>query len=129
MPSGWSGLACAQRRAYLVGMELPNRHRAVVDDAKVRDYLLSTSHPIGRFKASFFLALGFSPDAWQDLQTALLDHAHSGVATPGQESPFGTKYEIRAALAGPAGRTGILVSVWMVSNDVDFPTFITAFPG
>jgi len=30
---------------------------AVVDEAKVRDYLLSDSHPIGRFKAAFFLAL------------------------------------------------------------------------
>jgi hypothetical protein len=41
-------------------VQLPNPDRAVVDDAKVRDYLLSPSHPVGRFKAVFFAALGFS---------------------------------------------------------------------
>ena len=39
-------------------MRLPNSDRAVVADAKVRDYLLSQSHPVGRFKSSFFVALG-----------------------------------------------------------------------
>jgi hypothetical protein len=33
---------------------LPNSERAIVDEAKVRDYLLSPSHPVGRFKAAFF---------------------------------------------------------------------------
>jgi hypothetical protein len=39
---------------------LPNADRAIVDDAKVREYLLSPSHPIGRFKSVFFAGLGFS---------------------------------------------------------------------
>jgi len=41
-------------------VRLPNGDRAVVDDAKVRDYLLSPTHPVGRFKSVFFMALGFS---------------------------------------------------------------------
>lgn len=110
-------------------MELPNRHLAVVDDAKVRDYLLSISHPIGHFKAAFFIALGFSPERWQELQSALLGHAHACDATTGQPSPFGAKYEIRAPLNGPTGRTAIVVSIWMITNDADFPALITAFPG
>jgi len=51
---------------------LPNADRAVVEDAKVRDYLLSPSHPVGRFKSVFFIALGFSLDQWQILRDALL---------------------------------------------------------
>jgi len=39
-------------------MSLPNAERAVVDPVKVRDYLLSAVHPIGRFKARFFVAMG-----------------------------------------------------------------------
>ena len=35
-------------------MSLPNLDRAVIDPAKVRDYLLSDVHPVGRFKAAFF---------------------------------------------------------------------------
>ena len=110
-------------------MELPNRQRAVVEDAKIRDYLLSSTHPIGHFKATFFTALGFSADRWPELQAAILSHGQTGVATQGHESPYVTKYEIRAAIEGPAGRSATVVSVWMIGNDVDFPTFITAFPG
>ena len=35
-------------------MKVPQAELAVVDPAKVRDYLLSPEHPVGRFKATFF---------------------------------------------------------------------------
>jgi hypothetical protein len=41
---------------------LPNADRAIVPEAKVRDYLLSNAHPVGRFKAVFFIALGYSAE-------------------------------------------------------------------
>ena len=41
-------------------MLLPGADRAIVDAAKVRDYLLSPEHPVGRFKAVFFGALGYT---------------------------------------------------------------------
>jgi hypothetical protein len=108
---------------------LPNSERAVVDDAKVRDYLLSPSHPVGRFKSAFFSALGFSVDDWQALRNVLLDVAQSGDAILGQPSPFGQKFEIRATLTGPSGRQAKVVTVWMVSDGRDFAHFVTAFPG
>jgi hypothetical protein len=36
----------------------------VIDDAKVRDYLLAIAHPVGRTTAQFFLALGFRQSVW-----------------------------------------------------------------
>ena len=42
-------------------MNLPNADRAVIDARKVRSYLLSRSHPIGRFKAAFARALPHLP--------------------------------------------------------------------
>lgn len=81
-------------------MRLPNADRAVVEDAKVRDYLLSSSHPVGRFKSVFFIALGFSSEQWLLLRDTLLDLARAGDAVPGQPSPFGLKFEIRAILTG-----------------------------
>jgi Domain of unknown function (DUF6883) len=33
---------------------------------KLRDYLLSRLHPVGRFKAPFFASLGYGADNWQD---------------------------------------------------------------
>lgn len=43
-------------------MNLPGAEEAIVDDAKVRDYLLSREHPVGRFKATFFSGLGYTRD-------------------------------------------------------------------
>ena len=40
-------------------MQLPNAEQAVVDEVKIRTYLLSSEHPVGRFKAAFFRGLGF----------------------------------------------------------------------
>lgn len=110
-------------------MRLPNADRAVVEDAKVRDYLLAPTHPVGRFKSVFFIALGFSADRWELLRDRLFEIAQAGDANPGQPSPFGLKFEIHATLTGPAGRQANIVTVWMVSNGLDFPHFVTAFPG
>jgi len=62
-------------------VSLPDADRAVVEDAKVRDYLLSPTHPVGRFKSVFFAALGFSADHWSLLRDALLELARTGDAT------------------------------------------------
>lgn len=110
-------------------MRLPNAERVVVDDAKVRDYLLSAAHPVGRFKSVFFSALGFSVENWQLLRDALLDLGRSGEAAPGQTSPFGRKFEINATLTGPSGRQAAVVTVWMLSDGQDFAHFVTATPG
>ena len=36
-------------------MKLKNAQRAVIDPAKLHSYLLSATHPVGRFKAAFFV--------------------------------------------------------------------------
>jgi hypothetical protein len=110
-------------------VRLPNVDRVSIDDAKVRDYLLSPTHPVGRFKSVFFIALGFTPDRWEALRDALIELARTGEVVPGQASPFGLKFEIRATIRGPSGRHANVVTVWMVSNSQDFPHFITAHPG
>jgi hypothetical protein len=60
----------------MVSVKLPNAERAVVDPTKVRDYLLSPVHPVGRAKARFFTVLGFDQLTWIELRRALLAHAH-----------------------------------------------------
>lgn len=59
--------------------------------AKIRDYLLSTSHPVGRFKEPFFASLGYAVAHWQRLERDLLVIAASGEAEPGRESQYGQK--------------------------------------
>jgi len=110
-------------------VSLPGSDRAVVDDAKVRDYLLSPTHPVGRFKAAFFAGLGYDQSNWQQFRDALLQVARSAPATPGDASEYGQKFEVRATIYGPAQRTATIVTVWIVLKDEDYPRLVTAHPG
>lgn len=110
-------------------MELPGSNFAVVDDAKVRDYLLSHEHAVGRFKATFFEALGYSAAGWNRLKQDLLGLCRTGVAVEGQSSQFGRKYEVRGTLQGPSGRRAEVVTVWVILGGESVPRFVTAFPG
>lgn len=110
-------------------MKLPGVENAAVDAAKVRDYLLSGSHPVGRFKAAFFAALGYSAVSWGDLAADLRSHALDNEAIATQANEYGQKYEVRGRLEGPTGRGADLVAVWIVLRGEHFPRFVTAFPG
>jgi len=110
-------------------MKLPAAERAVIAPAKIRDYLLSTSHPVGRFKAPFFASLGYTNANWRRLEEDLRDLAVSGDAELGKRSPYGQKYEIRGTLNGPSGRSAEVLTVWIILFGGDAPQFVTAFPG
>ena len=109
-------------------MQIPNVDRAVVEPAKLRDYLLSQTHPVGRFKAAFFLALGYSSDGWSQREADLRSQHLSRDAAAEEPTPYGQEYVIRATLAGPAGRSARVVSVWVVRVGEDFARFVTAYP-
>jgi hypothetical protein len=110
-------------------MKLPEAQRALIAPAKIRDYLLSTSHPVGRFKEPFFASLGYTVGEWPRLEQDLLALAVSTDAEPGKESPYGRKYEIRGTLDGPNGKSAAVLTVWIVRSGDDVPQFVTAFPG
>jgi len=110
-------------------LRLPRAESATISRSKICDYLLSSTHPIGRFKAAFFSVLGYSTDKWERLQKDLLQIASSGEAVAGQVSPYGEKYEVRGTLVGPAGRQARLVTVWIVVKGETCPQLVTAYPG
>lgn len=107
---------------------LPSADRAVVDGIKVRDYLLSFEHPIGRSKARFFASLGYRREDWQVLQRDLLAIARAGRAGRGRSSRFGRKFEVRATLTGPNGRRAAMVTIWIRRHGEYAPRLVTAFP-
>lgn len=110
-------------------MKLPNSANAVIASEKLRDYLLSPTHPVGRFKAPFFNALGYSQDRWEKLEEDLRLQHLSLDALPGQRNEYGQKYEIHGPMTGPNGKSANLVSVWIILNGATRPRFITAYPG
>ena len=109
-------------------MCLPNADRAVIDTAKVRDYLLSEVHPVGRFKAAFFNALGYSTDRWEVLRNDLLALARTAPAATEKSSQFGRVFEVDGILTAPSGRSVDVRTAWIVRTTEDSPRFVTAFP-
>ena len=109
-------------------MKIPGAERAVVDEAKIRDYLLSKQHPVGSAKARFFAQLGFEREDW----TVLRDELHGFAirdAQLGETTRFGQKYVVTGTIQAPTGATVPLTAVWIVLNGEDFPRFVTAYPG
>jgi hypothetical protein len=107
---------------------LPNADDAVIDPAKLRDYLLSATHPLGRFKARFFGALGFSADRWPELESALRTQHLTQEAEAALVIRAGRKFTIRAILTGPNGNSAGVVSVWFIRAGETAPRFVTAYP-
>ena len=108
-------------------MRLPNADRAIVPSEKLRDYILSPAHPVGRFKSVFFRGLGYDASAYERLEMdirALL----GGETEAAETNKFGTKYLVPGILVGPNGRSGKIVTVWIILSEESTPRFITAYP-
>lgn len=107
-------------------MRLPNGEIAIIPAEKLRDYLLSRTHPVGRFKAEFFLRLGYTQQGW-DVLEADIRRLLRGNAEEGEETEYGKKYLVRGTITGPEGR-GAVLTVWTILHGEDVPRFITAYP-
>jgi len=109
-------------------VKLPNAKKAVVEERKIRDYLLSDSHPIGRFKAAFFKRVGFDQSNWDELRDALLLIVRENDAEEGDASEYGQKFLVLGRITGPSGRMAEVQTVWMIPADSDAPRFVTVYP-
>ena len=110
-------------------MKLPNAEGAIIDADKLRGYLLSLEHPVGRFKATFFRSLGYSDENWAQFESDLREFHLVEDVSEVVESRYGRKYVIRANLKGPNGKTTECLSVWIILTEEDIPRFVTAYPG
>lgn len=108
--------------------ELPNAHEAIVDDGKISQYLLSTTHPAGRSKAAFFMRYGFTPANPVALRDSLMAHANSAPVVTTAATEFGTKYIAEGPLNTPDKRAPLLRTVWFVALGEVAPRLVTAYP-
>lgn len=108
-------------------MKLPNGDQAIVEDAKLLDYVLNPSHPVGGHHARLFASLlGISRQNHAVLRDALLAAARQADVQAGRASPFGRKYETRFPMIGPSGEKTVL-AVWIVETGVKRPRLITCY--
>lgn len=93
-------------------MRLPRADRVRIDERKVREYLLSRTHPVGRFKARIFAALGFDETTTDAFIAEIRRIAVTGEVSEVEDTEFGRKYTVPGDLMGPTGVDQVL-TVWI----------------
>jgi hypothetical protein len=125
--SDGAGFRDGATRAYNAQVRLPNGAEAIVEERKLREYVLSVAHPIGRHHAALFRELlGIGVGNMDHLRTALLQAAASETITREVRTPHGMKYEMRFELRGPRG-TKFVRAVWIISERETRPRLVTCF--
>jgi hypothetical protein len=109
-------------------MELPNHDRAVVPRERLTQYLLSSTHPVGRGKARFFRGFGYDESNVDRLEEGLLAIAQTQDVEETESTVHGIKYKIPGYLNTPAEVPVRILTVWIIPIDGDIPRFVTAFP-
>lgn len=108
--------------------DLPNAERAIVPELKITRYLLDLTSKHGKSKAQFFLAFGFTIDAWEVMAAALKQHAQAHPVASTRETPYGLHYSIEGQINTPDGRNPQVRTVWKIETGEFIPSFVTAYP-
>jgi hypothetical protein len=108
-------------------MPIPEAERALIQDEKITGYLLSLSHPVGRAKAKFFRAHGYSDQTARLLAGDLRRVAAEGQLVEEESTPYGTKYVTEGAILTPRGTRILIRTVWF-ADESGPPRFVTAYP-
>ena len=109
-------------------MKLPNREKSYIPQPKLTNYLLSETHAVGKSKAVFLRAIGFSGNNVSDLEGQLLEIARTEDVIEVKETPYGTKYIVDGNLLAPISRIARIRTVWIIEAGDDRPRFVTAHP-
>ena len=109
--------------------KLPNADKAIIEAGKLKDYILSPVHPVGRFKAAFFQKMGYSIANWEVLEQNLRDHILTEDVTNTEETPYGEKFTIKGWLECPKDEKVKVVTVWVILEGDNIPRFVTVYPG
>jgi hypothetical protein len=109
--------------------KLPNHEKCVVSEAKITKYLLNLESEHGKSKARFFLAFGFTIEAWQVLADALKRHAaEHEISNILMREEFGANYVVEGVLITPDGRNPEIRVIWAIDKGDDIPRLVSAYP-
>lgn len=108
---------------------LPNAEKAIIEAEKLSGYVLSTTHPVGRFKVAVFRKLGYSAGNWKEFERSLRELIFTNDALEVEESQYGRKFMVEGSFGGPSGNTMQIVTVWVILKGEGVPRFVTAYPG
>lgn len=109
-------------------MTLPDKENAYIPLLKIKDYLLSETHPIGKSKAKFFRSLGFNDTNGDLLKQGLLTIARMDDIREAVSSTHGVKYVIDSRLQTPSGEAVKIRTIWIIDKGQTRPRFVTTYP-
>jgi hypothetical protein len=95
---------------------------------KLTRYLLSLTHPVGRYKAIIFRKFGFNEENVELLEALLLEIAQTKEVQKVTSTIYGKKYEIQSEIVSPNGRSIMLKTVWFIKTGTRMSSFVTAYP-
>ena len=99
-----------------------------MSEDKLRRYLLSETHPVGREKARFLARLGYSAQHWPELRWALLEIARSSEVAATEATTHGTKYVVDGYLQKPGYGGARVRTIWFVETKGTLPRLVTVVP-
>jgi hypothetical protein len=108
-------------------LRLPGGETVRIDDRKVRGYLLSKVHPVGRFKARVFASAGFTESAIDAFVAQVRLLAATGEVSGVEDTEYGRKYTVPGALTGPVKAVQVL-TVWIEEPGQVSPRLVTVQP-
>lgn len=109
-------------------MKLPNRRNVVIAKEKLKNYLLSQTHPVGSSKAKFFRRFGFNENSVDELIKSLTEIAQMNEVKEIRELVYGRNYAIDGTIETPSGKKVIITTVWFIKTRKNKPSFVTAYP-
>jgi hypothetical protein len=110
-------------------MKLPNSKNAFIPKEKLKGYLLSETHPVGKFKAKYFRNLGFDESNIDKLEKFLLSMAHLNEVADTKETEYGINYTINGQVDLPKHSKATIKTIWFIGTGQTRPQFVTAIPG
>lgn len=109
-------------------MKLPNNEKVIVPKEKLKDYILSDTHLIGKFKAKYFNSMGFNEVNVDIFERSIRNIAKKQDITDMLETPYGTKYVIDGEIKSPSGKVSKVRTVWIIESGQKRPRFVTIYP-
>ena len=109
-------------------MKLQNKENAYIPTAKLLNYLLSETHPIGKSKARYLRSMGFNETNVNLLKERLIAIAQSENVKETISSSHGVKYVIDGLLQTPVGISTQIRTIWVIEKGQERPRFVTAYP-
>ncbi len=120
--------ANAPSRVHVTAGRLPGAERAVVPEAKLREYVLNPDHPDGKHKAQNFMqVLDIGREHWEYLADQLIQGIQAAPVEQVRVNPDASlQYHILSPVVGLNGSKATVLSAWVVRPE-EPPQLVTAY--